>query len=175
MIHSLYSHQDKPDRSALATRVGSVGSVKRLMDRGRPHRTGPTRRIFFPRRDSFFGNLSARAAPDAAGGNFCKKIRFDVPADFGGTVGSTVGLTPKTGNSPAKKLTRPDGEIRAGRFDRRRGSGGRERRSGLLTPGLAGRFDLLVSQTPPKVQTNLEPGAGNFGGACRRRPRYRTL
>jgi hypothetical protein len=32
-----------------------------------------------------------------------------------------------------KKLTRPDGEIRAGRFDRRRGSGGRERRSGLLS------------------------------------------
>jgi hypothetical protein len=31
-----------------------------------------------------------------------------------------------------QKLTRPDGEIRAGRFDRRRGSGGRERRSGLL-------------------------------------------
>jgi hypothetical protein len=31
----------------------------------------------------------------------------------------------------AKKLTRPDGEIRAGRVDRRRGSGGRERRSGL--------------------------------------------
>jgi hypothetical protein len=30
-----------------------------------------------------------------------------------------------------KKMTRPDGEIRAGRFDRRRGSGGRERRSGL--------------------------------------------
>jgi hypothetical protein len=30
-----------------------------------------------------------------------------------------------------KKLTRPDGEIRAGRVDRRRGSGGRERRSGL--------------------------------------------
>jgi hypothetical protein len=31
----------------------------------------------------------------------------------------------------AQKLTRPDGEIRAGRVDRRRGSGGRERRSGL--------------------------------------------
>src|SRR5262249_54097170 len=31
----------------------------------------------------------------------------------------------------AKKLTRPDGEIRAGRGDGRRGSGGRERRSGL--------------------------------------------
>jgi hypothetical protein len=30
-----------------------------------------------------------------------------------------------------QKLTRPDGEIRAGRVDRRRGSGGRERRSGL--------------------------------------------
>jgi hypothetical protein len=42
-----------------------------------------------------------------------------------------------------KKLTRPDGEIRAGRFDRRRGSGGRERRSGLLnsfTCGLDGPF-----------------------------------
>jgi hypothetical protein len=41
------------------------------------------------------------------------------------------------------KLTRPDGEIRAGRFDRRRGSGGRERRSGLLnsfTYGLDGPF-----------------------------------
>jgi hypothetical protein len=31
----------------------------------------------------------------------------------------------------AQKLTLPDGEIRAGRVDRRRGSGGRERRSGL--------------------------------------------
>ena len=34
-------------------------------------------------------------------------------------------------DSRSKKMTRPDGEIRAGRFDRRRGSGGRERRSGL--------------------------------------------
>jgi hypothetical protein len=36
------------------------------------------------------------------------------------------------GDTGPQKLTRPDGEIRAGRFDRRRGSGGRERRSGLL-------------------------------------------
>jgi hypothetical protein len=39
----------------------------------------------------------------------------------------------------AQKLTRPDGEIRAGRVDRRRGSGGRERRSGLNS-GLDGPF-----------------------------------
>src|SRR5262249_27392062 len=37
----------------------------------------------------------------------------------------------RTRDGSAKKLTRPDGEIRAGRVDRRRGSGGRERRSGL--------------------------------------------
>src|SRR5262245_50488445 len=37
----------------------------------------------------------------------------------------------RTERMGAKKLTRPDGEIRAGRVDRRRGSGGRERRSGL--------------------------------------------
>jgi hypothetical protein len=37
----------------------------------------------------------------------------------------------KETDAPAEKLTRPDGEIRAGRVDRRRGSGGRERRSGL--------------------------------------------
>jgi hypothetical protein len=35
------------------------------------------------------------------------------------------------GMGTPQKLTRPDGEIRAGRVDRRRGSGGRERRSGL--------------------------------------------
>jgi hypothetical protein len=34
-----------------------------------------------------------------------------------------------------RKLTRPDGEIRAGRFDRCRGSGGRERGSGAVMPG----------------------------------------
>jgi hypothetical protein len=36
-----------------------------------------------------------------------------------------------SGDVYPQKLTRPDGEIRAGRVDRRRGSGGRERRSGL--------------------------------------------
>src|SRR5262245_38656987 len=42
---------------------------------------------------------------------------------WGSLAGAAMGV--------AQKLTRPDGEIRAGRVDRRRGSGGRERRSGL--------------------------------------------
>src|SRR5262249_30043114 len=46
------------------------------------------------------------------------------------------GIPPRSSNASSKKMTRPDGEIRAGRFDRRRGSGGRERRSGAVTRGL---------------------------------------
>src|SRR5262249_4328860 len=53
-----------------------------------------------------------------------------------------------------KKLTRPDGEIRAGRVDRRRGSGGRERRSGLeFRPCRPVR--LLVSASRQKVQADF--------------------
>ena len=45
-------------------------------------------------------------------------------------VQASAQASPRGGCMP-QKLTRPDGEIRAGRVDRRRGSGGRERRSGL--------------------------------------------
>src|SRR5262249_20194355 len=64
-------------------------------------------------------------------------------------------------DASAKKLTRPDGEIRAGRVDRRRGSGGRERRSGLefrLWP----RVPLLVSASRQKVQADSGGSGGNF-------------
>ena len=46
-------------------------------------------------------------------------------------VQASAQASPHGGMHAPKKLTRPDGEIRAGRVDRRRGSGGRERRSGL--------------------------------------------
>src|SRR5437868_8438822 len=57
--------------------------------------------------------------------------------------------------STPQKLTRPDGEIRAGRVDRRRGSGGRERRSGAVIPGPSGLVRLLVSARRQTVQAHL--------------------
>src|SRR5262249_11410793 len=67
----------------------------------------------------------------------------------------------RTRDVSAKKLTRPDGEIRAGRVDRRRGSGGRERRSGLeFRPCRPVR--LLVSASGQKVQADSWGSGGNF-------------
>src|SRR5262249_11881011 len=67
----------------------------------------------------------------------------------------------KNTDASAKKLTRPDGEIRAGRVDRRRGSGGRERRSGLeFRPWRPVR--PLVSAGRPKVQADSGGSGGNF-------------
>src|SRR5262249_49058414 len=68
---------------------------------------------------------------------------------------------PKRNRRTRQKLTRPDGEIRAGRVDRRRGSGGRERRSGLeFRPCRAVR--LLVSASRRKVQADFCGSGGNF-------------
>src|SRR5262249_9088859 len=61
----------------------------------------------------------------------------------------------------AKKLTRPDGEIRAGRVDRRRGSGGRERRSGLEFRACR-PVRPLVSASGQKVQADSWGSGGNF-------------
>src|SRR5262249_6237478 len=64
-------------------------------------------------------------------------------------------------DASAKKLTRPDGEIREGRVDRRRGSGGREGRSGLeFRPCRPVR--LLVSASRQKVQADSGGSGGNF-------------
>jgi hypothetical protein len=56
-----------------------------------------------------------------------------------------------------QKLTRPDGEIRAGRVDRRRGSGDVSADQGAVIPGLSGRVRLLVSPTRQKVQDHTSP------------------
>src|SRR6476661_412745 len=75
-------------------------------------------------------------------GRITRRITAPIIVRFGGTQGMRVPDRRRTARRGAvpqdqfrewvpKKLTRPDGEIRAGRVDRRRGSGGRERRSGL--------------------------------------------
>jgi hypothetical protein len=69
----------------------------------------------------------------------------------------------------AQKLTRPDGEIRAGRVDRRRGSGGRERRSGLYILAMSAGLTISL-RTPGKGSSRFRVTARNFGTASRRPP-----
>jgi hypothetical protein len=83
-------------------------------------------------------------------------IRLDSPAI---TSSAAICRSRVAADAISQKLTRPDGEIRASRVDRRRGSGGVGADQGCVNPDLSRACSPIGVRTHEKVQADLERGA----------------